>query len=118
MKFDAAQAKTAWAPDHRRRSRWEGKDVFGSAERCDLAGVLDQQPVTICGIADVFSALAMKTVGDGVLRARDSTGSCDQRWRRAPTRAPDASRSPHSSIIGSRRLATLPAPPQPSSQGV
>jgi hypothetical protein len=56
MKFDAAQAKTAWAVKHRRRFVLvEGNDVLASAERYDLAGVLDQQPVTICGLATVFS---------------------------------------------------------------
>lgn len=56
MKFDAAQAKTAWALQHRRRfALVEGDDVLASAERYDLAGILDQQPVTICGIAAVFS---------------------------------------------------------------
>ena len=56
MKFDAAQAKTAWALQHRRRfALVQGNDVLASAERYDLAGVLDQQPVTICGIAAVFS---------------------------------------------------------------
>jgi hypothetical protein len=56
MKFDAAQAKTVWALQHRRRfASVQGDDVLASAERYDLAGILDQQPVTICGIAAVFS---------------------------------------------------------------
>ena len=56
VKFDAAQAKTAWALQHRRRfALVQGDDVLASAERYDLTGVLDQQPVTICGIAGVIS---------------------------------------------------------------
>ncbi len=54
LKFDAAQAKTIWGRRHRRRfALVDGDDVLTSAERYDLAGVLDQQPVTICGIAAV-----------------------------------------------------------------
>jgi hypothetical protein len=56
VKFDAAQAKTAWALRHRRRfALVDGHDVLAGAERYDLTGLLDQQPVTICGIGAVFS---------------------------------------------------------------
>jgi hypothetical protein len=56
VKYDAAQAKTVWALQHRRRfALVEGDDVLASAERYDLAGILDQQPVTICGIVAVFT---------------------------------------------------------------
>lgn len=55
VKFDAAQAKTTWGLRHRRRfALIAGDDVLASAEKYDLTGVLDQQPVTICGIAAVF----------------------------------------------------------------
>jgi hypothetical protein len=33
----------------------DGDDLLASAERYDFTGVLDQQPVTICGIAAIFS---------------------------------------------------------------
>ena len=56
VKFDAAQAKTTWGARHRCRfALVDGDDVLASAERYDLAGVLDEQPVAICGIAAVFS---------------------------------------------------------------
>lgn len=55
-KFEAAQAQTAWARHHRRRfALMEGDDVLASAEQYDLSGVVDQQPVTICGLASVFT---------------------------------------------------------------
>ena len=42
VKYDAAQAKTVWALQHRRRlALVEGDDVLASAERYDLAGILD-----------------------------------------------------------------------------
>jgi hypothetical protein len=54
-KYDAAQAKTAWALRHRRRfALVEADEVLASAERYDLTGRLDRQPVTICGIAAVL----------------------------------------------------------------
>lgn len=55
VKYDAAQAKTAWARDHRRRfALVDGDDVLASADRYLLSGILDLQPVRICGIAAVF----------------------------------------------------------------
>jgi hypothetical protein len=54
-KYDAAQAKTPWALRHRRRfALMQADDVLASAERYDLTGRLDQQLVTICGIAAVL----------------------------------------------------------------
>jgi hypothetical protein len=54
VKYDAAQARTAWALRNRRRfALVAAGDVLASAERYDLAGSLDGQPVTICGIAAV-----------------------------------------------------------------
>jgi hypothetical protein len=59
VKFDAAQAKTAWALRHLRRfALVDGDDVLASAERYDLTGRLDEQRVTICGIGAVFSNAA------------------------------------------------------------
>ena len=54
-KYDAAQAKTAWALGHRRRfALMNGDEVVASAERYDLTGTVDRQAVTICGIAAVL----------------------------------------------------------------
>ena len=54
--FDAAQMKTAWGRRHRRRlALVEGGDVLASAMQYDLAAVLDQQPVRVCGIGSIFS---------------------------------------------------------------
>lgn len=53
-RLDLAQAKTAWALRHRRRfALVDGDDVLASAERYDLTGTIDQQSVTICGIANI-----------------------------------------------------------------
>jgi hypothetical protein len=54
-KYDAAQAKTAWALRHRRRfALTQADELLASAERYDLTGRLDRQLVTICGIAAVL----------------------------------------------------------------
>ena len=54
VKYEAAQAKTAWARSHRQRfALMQDSDLLASAERYDLGGKLDRQPVTICGIAAV-----------------------------------------------------------------
>ena len=56
-KYDTAQAKTAWALDHRRRfALMQDGRVLASAERYGLSGKLDRQIVTICGIAAVVSS--------------------------------------------------------------
>jgi len=55
-RFDAAQMKTAWASRHQTRyALVEGADVLASATQYNLAGVLDRQPVRVCGIGTVFS---------------------------------------------------------------
>jgi len=57
VKYDAAQAKTAWALRHRRRfALMQADDVLASAERYHLTGRLDRQLVTICGIAAVVTS--------------------------------------------------------------
>jgi hypothetical protein len=57
VKYDAAQAKTAWALGHRRRfALMQADEVLASAERYDLSGSLDRQLVTICGIAAVLNS--------------------------------------------------------------
>ena len=54
VRYDAAQARTAWAVRRRRRfALVESGDVLASAERYDLTGTADGQPVNICGIAAV-----------------------------------------------------------------
>lgn len=59
LKYDAAQAKTAWALAHRRRfALIDAGDVLATAERYDLTGRLDRRDVTICGIAAVHSGRA------------------------------------------------------------
>jgi hypothetical protein len=55
VKYDAALARTPWALQHRRRfALMQADDVLASAERYDLTGRLDRQPVIICGIAAVL----------------------------------------------------------------
>jgi hypothetical protein len=50
----AAQMRTAWVNHHQRRfALAEGGDVLASAMQYDLAAVLDQQPVRVCGIAQI-----------------------------------------------------------------
>jgi hypothetical protein len=55
-KFDAAQKKTAWGRHHLRRfALVDGGDVLASATQCNLAAVLDQRPVRVCGIGGMFT---------------------------------------------------------------
>jgi hypothetical protein len=66
--FEAAQSKTAWAVGHRRRFAWvDGDELLASAEQYHLAGILDGQPVAICGIG---SALSHAAHDDANLHAR------------------------------------------------
>ena len=52
--FDAARMRTAWGRRRRRRfALTEDGDVLASAMQYDLAAVLDQQPVRVCGIAQI-----------------------------------------------------------------
>jgi hypothetical protein len=54
--FESAQMKIAWALRHQRRyALVERREVLASAQRYDLAGKLDQRPVSICGIGAVFT---------------------------------------------------------------
>ena len=56
-RFDAAQMKTEWGRRHRRRfALVDGPSVLAGATQYDLAAVLDQESVRVCGIGDVFSA--------------------------------------------------------------
>jgi hypothetical protein len=55
LKYEAARTKTAWALRHVHRfALTEGDEVLATAERHDLTGMLEDQPVTICGIGAVF----------------------------------------------------------------
>jgi hypothetical protein len=55
-RFDAAQRKTAWGRRHQRRfALVDGADVLASAAQYDLAAILDQRPVRVCGIGSIFS---------------------------------------------------------------
>src|SRR5688500_7573345 len=66
--FEAAQARTTWGRHHRRRlALVDGNDVLAGATQYDLAAVLDQGPVRVCGLGSIFSEA---TDGDGV-QARD-----------------------------------------------
>jgi hypothetical protein len=57
VKYDKAQAKTAWALRHRRRfALMAAGEVLASAERYDLTATLDRQPMIVCGIAAVLDS--------------------------------------------------------------
>ena len=67
-RFDAALLKTAWARHHQRRfALVDGADVLASATQYDLAAVLDQRPVRVRGIGEIFTHPADRTGG----RARE-----------------------------------------------
>jgi hypothetical protein len=67
--FDAAQARTTWGGRHRRRFALVSSSgaVLASAERYELAGRVDGEPLMICGIAAVTAAGADETDGAPVL---------------------------------------------------
>ena len=55
VKYDKAQAKTVWALGHQHRfALMQGDQMLASAERYDLTGRLDRQPVTIRAFAVVL----------------------------------------------------------------
>jgi GNAT superfamily N-acetyltransferase len=63
-KLDAAQMKTAWGRGHRRRfALMDGADVLASAAHYDLAAILDQRAVRVCGIGSIFSEPAHRSGG-------------------------------------------------------
>lgn len=54
-RFDAAGRRTAWALRHQQRvALVEGDTVLASAQRCDLTARLDQRPVRVCAIGELF----------------------------------------------------------------
>ena len=62
--FDAAQMRTAWGRRHQRRLVLvEGGDVLASAMQYELAAILDQRPVRVCGIGGIFPQPASATGG-------------------------------------------------------
>ena len=62
--FDAARTRTAWGRRHQQRFVLvEGGDVVASAVQYDLAAVLDEQPVRVCGVAEIFPRPALATGG-------------------------------------------------------
>jgi hypothetical protein len=64
LKFDTALLKTAWARHHQRRfALVDGADVLASATQYDLAAVLDQRPVRVRGIGEIFTQPADHTGG-------------------------------------------------------
>ena len=63
-RFAAAQMRTAWGRRHQRRfALIDGGDVLASAIQYDLAAVLDQQPVRVCGIGEIFPTPTLPTGG-------------------------------------------------------
>jgi hypothetical protein len=61
---DAAQMRTTWGRRHQRRlALADGGDVLASALQYDLAAVLDQQPVRVCGIAQLVPKPALAAGG-------------------------------------------------------
>ena len=61
---DAAQMRTAWGRPHQRRfALADGGAVLASAVQYDLAAVLDQQPVRVCGIAPLGPQPALAAGG-------------------------------------------------------
>jgi hypothetical protein len=54
VRFEATRSQTSWAVGHRQRfALVRGSDILASAERHQFTGVLDQQPVTMCGIGEI-----------------------------------------------------------------
>ncbi|HEY9463824.1 MAG TPA: hypothetical protein VIR54_12080, partial [Vicinamibacterales bacterium] len=56
--------RTTWGRRHQRRlALADGGDVLASALQYDLAAVLDQQPVRVCGIAQLVPKPALAAGG-------------------------------------------------------
>jgi GNAT superfamily N-acetyltransferase len=63
-KFHTAQMKTTWGRlNQRPLALVDGADVLASATQYDLAAVLDQRPVRVCGIGSIFCAPAHRDGG-------------------------------------------------------
>ena len=62
--FDAARLRTAWGRRHQRRlALVEGGDVLASATQYDLAAILNQRPVRVCGIGEILPQTMLPTGG-------------------------------------------------------
>lgn len=62
--FHAAQTRTAWGRRHQQRfALVEKGDVLASAMQYDLTAVFDEQPVRVCGLAEIFPQSALATGG-------------------------------------------------------
>jgi hypothetical protein len=67
LKYEAAQAKTAWGRGRRRRfALVQDGAVLASAEQYDLVGTVDGQLVTMCGITTMLHSAAAAGE-DGIL---------------------------------------------------
>lgn len=63
-RLDAAQAKTAWGRNHRRRyALVDGAQVRASAVQYDLAAVIDRRRLRACGIGSIVSGPASRDSG-------------------------------------------------------
>jgi GNAT superfamily N-acetyltransferase len=63
-RLDAAQTRTVWGRDRRRRfALVDGGEVLASATQYDLAAILDQRPVRVCGIGSISSDPALRRSG-------------------------------------------------------
>jgi hypothetical protein len=62
--FEAARLRTAWGRRHQRRlALVEGGDVLASATQYDLAAILNQRPVRVCGIGEILPQTMLPTGG-------------------------------------------------------
>ena len=62
--FAAAQMRTAWGRRHQRRlALVERNDVLASATQYDLAAILNQRPVRVCGIGEILPQHTLPTGG-------------------------------------------------------
>mgnify|MGYP006951128912 CR=1 FL=1 len=77
-RLDAAQTRTVWGRDRRRRfALVDGGDVLASATQYDLAAILDQRPVRVCGIGSIFSDRAPRRTG----HAEEWSNDCSTKLR-------------------------------------
>lgn len=62
--FDAAQRRTAWGRYQQRRlALVERDDVLASATQYDLAAILNERPVRVCGIGEILPQPTLATGG-------------------------------------------------------
>jgi hypothetical protein len=84
-KLDTAQMKTAWGRRHRRRlALVDGADVLASATQYKLAAILDQRPVRVCGIGEIFPSLRCPRAGpreSSWIGCSSKPRATERRWR-------------------------------------